>query len=86
VPESASGCPNCAVSPRGALTKLIVTVGSLVVVSGCILATPAYGITVQCDQPQIDGGAQGCPGDCDTVLPDGGAWKDDPSSGCGGAP
>lgn len=86
VPEGSSGCPNCAVSSRGVVKKLVVAVGSLAVASGC-LAVPVYG--APCTQKQVDGGQNGCYGDCDTLLVDGGDPKKDPENYCfvdGGTP
>ena len=87
VPEGSSGCPNCAVS-SGGLKKVAALVGGLVVASGC-LAVPVYGVAVQCDQPQVDGGSSGCPFACDTLLADGGDPAKDSENSCfvdGGTP
>jgi hypothetical protein len=70
----------------GALKKLVAAIGGLVVASGC-LAVPVYGIP--CNQKQTDGGTNGCYGDCDTLLPDGGDPKKDSTHYCftdGGSP
>lgn len=84
VPEGSSLCPNCAVT--SGLKKLVAAVGGLVVASGC-LAVPVYGIP--CNQKQVDGGTNGCYGDCNTLLVDGGDPKKDADDPCfvdGGTP
>lgn len=77
-------CPNCAVSPR----KSLLGVAGLVALafSGCGSVVPVYG--VPCTAKQLDGGANGCFGQCDTLLADGGAPASDPSNTCfdGGTP
>ena len=89
VPEGLAACPNCAVE-RGPGVKGLVAAAGLVVLaaSSCVLATPVYGIA--CTSKQVDGGAAGCPGDCATLLDDGGAPDHDPSNSCfkgdGGTP
>jgi len=88
VPDGSSSCPNCAVT-RGANVgrKLLVAVGVATLVGACVLPQPAYGIS--CTQPQIDGGANGCYGSCDTLLSDGGDPTKDPDNYCfddGGVP
>lgn len=85
VPEGASGCPNCAVSSRGVVKKLVVAVGSLAVASGC-LAVPVYGTS--CTAEQIDAGQ--CDAYCHIPLVDGGDPKKDTENPCfipdGGTP
>jgi len=74
------------VSSSGLVKKLVVAVGGLVVASGC-LAVPVYGMP--CNQKQVDGGTNGCYGDCNTLLADGGDPKKDADHDCfvdGGTP
>ena len=86
VPESLSQCPNCAVAPRSSLKKVVGLVA--LVASGCSAPTPVYGIP--CTSRQLDGGNNGCPGDCSTLLDDGGVPARDPQNSCykpdGGTP
>ncbi len=59
-----------------------------IVVSSCGVPTPVYGIP--CTSRQFDGGNNGCPGECTTLLPDGGLPARDSSNSCykadGGSP
>jgi len=88
VPEPLQECPNC-VTERGLGLKVFVAAAGMVaiVASGC-LATPVYGIA--CASKQVDGGHNGCFGDCNTLLDDGGLPARDPTNECfkadGGSP
>lgn len=87
VPASSVECPNCAVSRKRGLTKAVVLGGTIALASGCLIATPVYGIP--CTSKQVDGGTQGCFGECTTLKPDGGDPRKDPSDPCftdGGTP
>jgi hypothetical protein len=88
VPESESSCPNCRVNARsGVWRKLAVATGTLALVACGIAPSPAYGIP--CVGKQVDGGRNGCYGDCTTLLPDGGDPRKDPKDSCytdGGTP
>ena len=85
VPESLDACPNCAVTPRRLkkLVGLVALVGAAA--TSCV---PVYG--APCALRQVDGGSNGCFGQCDTLLEDGGTPAKDPQHECfvpdGGAP
>ena len=87
VPETFESCPNC-VLERG-VKKLIATAGLIALAAtGCEVPTPIYGIA--CTSRQLDGGNKGCPGECTTLLDDGGVPARDSSNSCfkadGGSP
>jgi hypothetical protein len=87
VPASLSACPNCAVAPRSSGLKKLVGFVALVGATA-ISCVPVYG--APCALRQVDGGRNGCFGQCDTLLDDGGSPEKDPQSECfvpdGGTP
>lgn len=89
VPDALDVCPNCAVTRKKKGLK-VVAAASLVslALSNCGSQMALYG--VPCTSRQVDGGTNGCPGACDTLLPDGGDPRKDPTnSACftdGGTP
>jgi len=81
VPTEAAACPNCVVSAKatGVALKLVLAAGTVALMSSCILcAQPVYGIP--CTSKQVDGGNDGCPGECTTLNPDGGDPRKDPTN------
>ena len=81
VPESLSSCPNCAIAPRSsALKKMAVATGLVALVGGAMSCVPVYG--APCTSRQVDGGTNGCFGDCNTLLEDGGTPAKDPQDPC----
>lgn len=89
MPQSLETCPNCEAAPRSALKKVAAAAGLVALVaSGCSAPMPVYGIP--CTSRQLDGGNNGCIGDCSTYLDDGGVPARDPQNSCykpdGGTP
>lgn len=81
VPESLESCPNCAVERRTGLKGLVAAAGVVALVaSSCGVPMPVYGIA--CTSKQFDGGHNGCPGECTTLLDDGGLPARDSSNSC----
>jgi hypothetical protein len=83
IPEATSACPNCAVAPRRAtLTRAVLGAGiATLIATGCGgTPMPAYGVA--CTAKQVDGGNNGCPGECSTLLSDGGKPSRDPGNSC----
>jgi hypothetical protein len=69
------------------MRKVVLAAGTVALVSSCVLAQPVYG--VPCTSRQVDGGNDGCLGECTTLKPDGGDPRKDPSDPCfvdGGVP
>ncbi len=85
IPSSTQRCPNCAVEPSRVSLRAVAAVVGLATLS--VNCAPVYGLP--CVGDQLDGGDQGCPGECTTLLPDGGDPRRDTESGCfddGGTP
>jgi hypothetical protein len=84
-PLGVTRCPNCAVGPgRMAIAALA---GFALFGESCGVLSAAYGIP--CTSKQVDGGLFGCPGECETLQPDGGDPRKDPANLCfrdGGVP
>lgn len=89
VPVSLVSCPNCAIDRKRGSKVLMAAAGLVALVSSnCSTIMPVYGIP--CTSKQLDGGNNGCPGECSTLLPDGGSPTRDPADSCfkadGGTP
>ncbi|MBE2251853.1 MAG: hypothetical protein IAE78_20120 [Myxococcus sp.] len=87
VPAGLAACPNCAVTRRKTGLKAAALGLVAIAVSNCGSAMALYGIP--CTSKQVDGGANGCPGECTTLLPDGGDPRKDATNACftdGGTP
>ena len=80
VPTEATDCPNCVVSAKasGVVRKVVLAAGTVALMSSCFVAQPVYGIP--CTSKQVDGGTTGCPGECTTLIPDGGDPRKDPGN------
>lgn len=79
VPESSSSCPNCEVTAKkhGLVRKVVVATGTLALIACGIAPAPAYG--VPCASKQVDGGTNGCIGECTTLQSDGGDPRKNPA-------
>lgn len=88
VPAGLDACPNCVVSSRKTRGLKAAALGLVAIaVSNCGSPMALYG--VPCVSKQVDGGTNGCPGECTTLLPDGGDPRKDRNDPCftdGGTP
>ena len=86
IPAAVDACPNCPLSPPRPFKTLLATI-AFAVSSSCYSCLP-YGAP-PCFEPQVDGGRDGCLGECTTLEADGGDPTRDPANPCfvdGGSP
>lgn len=81
MPETVGACPNCAMSSaKFGLRAMVATAGLVAFTASSCSPVAVYG--VPCTSKQLDGGMNGCPSSCDTLLPDGGDPHKDTTTGC----